>query len=220
MKENLEETVYRYDFKIIVKESDLKASEIKSKLVKIRFHRYNSERDEFDNPIYNFINYSFNRHFKFLGDSKAYLSNYEEKEGSLEITFIVLLITSYGGIRETIDYFTDDLETFFRSSNGLAGHVKYEKKTPQKFKKLSKIYNRDIDELKRNISGLRKLCALLFFILIASCMYMISLNDKIIDSGKILEIVNERIEKNNSEMKLDYIFKSQSEQNKKSKEIK
>ncbi|MEM6817128.1 MAG: hypothetical protein AAF600_22500 [Bacteroidota bacterium] len=60
-----------------------------------------------------FINTAFTKHFKFSGNGKAYLSDYHEKEGSLIIAFTVVIIgtaLNYGGIRETIDYFADDLE--------------------------------------------------------------------------------------------------------------
>ena len=60
-----------------------------------------------------FVNQIFIKHFKFMGNGKAYLSDYREKEGSLIITFTVVVVgtfLNYGGIRETIDYFVDDLE--------------------------------------------------------------------------------------------------------------
>lgn len=60
-----------------------------------------------------FINQIFIKHFKFMGDCKAYISDYQEKEGSLIISFTVVIVGSflnYGGIRETINFFVDDLE--------------------------------------------------------------------------------------------------------------
>lgn len=70
--------------------------------------------DEFyTNAPQRFINTAFTKHFKFSGNGKAYLSDYHEKEGSLIIAFTIVIVgtvLNYGGIRETIDYFADDLE--------------------------------------------------------------------------------------------------------------
>ena len=80
-----------------------------------------NKRDFYGNSSYIFLNYVFNKHFKFLGNCKCYLSNYEEYDGSLIISFTIVImgaITNYGSIRETIDYFVNDLESVYNDVLG------------------------------------------------------------------------------------------------------
>lgn len=62
------------------------------------------------------IQQAFQKHFKFMGDKKAYFTDYREIEGSLIITFSVVIVgafANYGSIRETIDYFADDIQALY-----------------------------------------------------------------------------------------------------------
>lgn len=62
------------------------------------------------------VQQAFQKHFKFLGDKKAYFTDYREIEGSLIITFSVVIVgafANYGSIRETIDYFADDIQALY-----------------------------------------------------------------------------------------------------------
>jgi hypothetical protein len=54
-----------------------------------------------------FTQQAFRKHFSFLTNKKAYFTEYKEIEGSLIITFSVVVVgvfANYGSIRETIDY--------------------------------------------------------------------------------------------------------------------
>jgi hypothetical protein len=78
------------------------------------------QKDEYYfNAIYFFVNDFFQRRFIFSGNTNAYLTDYSENKGSLIISFTVLVvgtITNYGSIRETIDYFAEDIERLFSNS--------------------------------------------------------------------------------------------------------
>lgn len=85
------------------------------------YRRYrNFEKDEYyNNATYFVVNDFFQRRFIFAGNTNAYLTDYSENRGSLIISFTVLVvgtITNYGSIRETIDYFAEDLERLFSNS--------------------------------------------------------------------------------------------------------
>lgn len=63
-----------------------------------------------------FIQQAFRKHFSFLTNKKAYFTEYKEIEGSLIITFSVVIVgvfANYGSIRETIDYFADDMQAMY-----------------------------------------------------------------------------------------------------------
>jgi hypothetical protein len=65
---------------------------------------------------YRFILDNFKTRFRLPGLSQAYLSDYTERNGSLEIEFtavVISLITNYGSIRETADYFAEDIARMF-----------------------------------------------------------------------------------------------------------
>ena len=85
-----------------------------------RFNYANSQEVEGSayalSVTYRFILDNFRTRFKLPGLSQAYLSNYFEREGSYIIGFtavIITLITNYGSIRETADYFAEDIEKLF-----------------------------------------------------------------------------------------------------------
>jgi hypothetical protein len=68
------------------------------------------------NSTYNFTIKIFKRYFE---NKNAYITDYEEVEGSFILTFTILIfgaISNYGSIRETIDYFVNDLEHAFSSN--------------------------------------------------------------------------------------------------------
>ena len=77
------------------------------------------EYEKNDNVIYSVINDRLQKHFSFAGNTKAYLTDYSENRGSLLISFSVLIfgaITNYGSIRDSIDYFAEDIERLFYRS--------------------------------------------------------------------------------------------------------
>lgn len=215
---NSDEEVLRYQYKILIKKNDLKASQIKLEFLRKRFSNdyYNDERLE--NPIYNYISYSFNRHFKFLGNSRAYLSNYREREGSLEISFVILILCGYGGIRETMDYFNEDLEDFFRSDSDLDISIDYEDKSPKSNKRFSKSYKTSLLQLEKQIRKIKRLVYFLMFLILIMGTFLLVGNDKALQDDVIEKMIDKKIEENNSKQKLDYIFKSEVSKN--NKEVK
>lgn len=85
------------------------------------YRRYkNFDKDEyFHNATYFVVNDLFQKRFLFSGNTNAYLTDYSENRGSLLISFTVLVvgaIANYGSIRETIDYFAEDIERLFANS--------------------------------------------------------------------------------------------------------
>lgn len=85
------------------------------------YRRYRDfQKDEYyHNATYFVVNDLFQRRFIFAGNTNAYLTDYSENRGSLIISFTVLVvgtITNYGSIRETIDYFAEDIERLFSNS--------------------------------------------------------------------------------------------------------
>jgi hypothetical protein len=90
-----------------------------------QFKNYDKD-DYYHNEIFYILNDLFQSRFLFSGNTKAYLTDYSETSGSLIISFTVLIvgtITNYGSIRETIDYFAEDIERVFSTSlnNSLRG---------------------------------------------------------------------------------------------------
>lgn len=84
-----------------------------------RRYRDFQEDEYYHNATYFVVNDLFQRRFIFAGNTNAYLTDYSENRGSLLISFTVLVvgaITNYGSIRETIDYFADDIERLFSNS--------------------------------------------------------------------------------------------------------
>jgi hypothetical protein len=82
-----------------------------------RYRRiYKQEKGEYINVLFDILNNLFQNRFLLSGGTKAYLTNYSETSGSLIISFTILIIgtvTNYGSIRETIDYFAEDIEELF-----------------------------------------------------------------------------------------------------------
>ncbi|WP_313266357.1 hypothetical protein [Sphingobacterium sp.] len=65
------------------------------------------------NNTYNFLNWSLARKMSYSGQYRAYIVNYIEQEGSLIISFSIIvigLINNYGSLRSAIDYFLSDIE--------------------------------------------------------------------------------------------------------------
>ena len=83
-----------------------------------RFRNLDKE-EYFNNATYFVLNDLFQKRFLFGGNTYAYLTDYSENKGSLIVSFTVLVvgtITNYGSIRETIDYFAEDIERLFANS--------------------------------------------------------------------------------------------------------
>lgn len=83
-----------------------------------RFREFQKE-EYYQVATYFVLNDLFQRRFTFAGNTKAYLTDYSENRGSLIISFTILIvgaITNYGSIRETIDYFAEDIERLFSNS--------------------------------------------------------------------------------------------------------
>lgn len=204
---NEQENILKYHFTILIKKEGLKANEIKSDLIKNRFLYEPFDKLSFsENLIYDFINNTFKRHFSFLGNSKAYLSNYKEREGSLEISFIIIIICGYGGIRETMDYFYEDLDFFFNSDSQFDVSINYEDKSSKLSQKKSKDNNSFILSLEKQIRTLKILVFILMFFILVFGMYMLTLNDKIIDNDDIENIIDKKLEHNNLKSKIDYLY--------------
>ncbi|MCL2327110.1 MAG: hypothetical protein FWC39_01215 [Bacteroidetes bacterium] len=120
---------FKYSFSIEHKEyhfSKIKDM-LKHSLLKYdkKFEKIQKEYEWNDNIIYDVINDRFQKHFSFLGNVKACLTDYSENRGSLVISFSVLVfgvITNYGSIRSSIDYFGEDIERlFYRSLKNVDG---------------------------------------------------------------------------------------------------
>ncbi|WP_133054018.1 hypothetical protein, partial [Niastella yeongjuensis] len=78
--------------------------------------RFRDSDNSYQNVVYGVINDIFQRRFMLTGNTQAYLTDYSERSGSLLITFSILVvgaISNYGSIRETIDYFSEDIERVF-----------------------------------------------------------------------------------------------------------
>lgn len=222
-----EDLMLQYSFRILIKSKDLKGFQIKRELTeKIPFWEFYYNEKSYENPLYAFINHSFQRHFKFIGNNKAFLADYREREGSLEITFIIILICGYGGIRETVDYFCEDLETFFALYNNFDVSINYEEKK-SKQKRKNSLPNTDVIKFEGQLKTLKILLSFSIFLSIVLGMYALSLNEKIIDSNEVSKIIDkknidsdeiskmidEKIKLNNSEIKLDYLFQSEIREN-------
>jgi len=83
-----------------------------------RFREF--QKEEYSQGVTYFVlNDLFQRRFVFAGNTNAYLTDYSENKGSLIISFTILIVgavTNYGSIRETIDYFAEDVERLFSNS--------------------------------------------------------------------------------------------------------
>jgi hypothetical protein len=83
-----------------------------------RFREFQKE-EYYQGATYFVLNDLFQKRFLFSGNTNAYLTDYSENKGSLIITFTILIVgavTNYGSIRETIDYFAEDVERLFSNS--------------------------------------------------------------------------------------------------------
>lgn len=218
-KEYLEEnSIIEYEFKILIKSSDLKGYQIKSRILQYfsrKFYYPEKDLDNYKNSVHEIVNFLFQRHFKFLGNNKAYLTNYREREGSLEITFAIILICGYGGIRETVDYFSEDLQSLFGLGNDFDISVNYKEKKSKRAK--SSIKGNQIIQLEQQLKTLKIMLAFSFFLSIVLGMYALSLNEKITDLNTISKMIEEKIKSNNSEMKLDYLFRKEIKEESKAK---
>lgn len=89
---------------------------------------YNNEEYRYD--YHSFINFSFKKHMSFLGESKAYIADYREEQGSLVVLFNILIIgiINYGSIRSSIDFFINDIEhiTSFVLNNPTGNRIGYD----------------------------------------------------------------------------------------------
>lgn len=106
----------KYDYYQIRK--DLSRSLVDYSYKYRRFREFQKE-DHNNNEIYFVLNDLFQRRFFFASNINVYLTDYSENRGSLIISFTVLVvgtITNYGSIRDTIDYFAEDVERLFSHS--------------------------------------------------------------------------------------------------------
>lgn len=161
---------------------------IKDKICKSYSRYFNLSHDsykqniEFSNIPFIIINESFDKHFRFLGDGKAYLSNYSEKEGSFVMEFTVLILKSaiaYGGIRETIDYFADDLKNLFSNflPIGFDTKVNFNEKIRIKKIKNKKTINNYFQKTQKQILLNRILIGFIFFLIIIEAIYLTENHD-------------------------------------------
>lgn len=163
----------------------------------------------------------FRRRFLSSENINAYLVDYSEEQGSLVISFTILVfgaLSNYGSIRETIDYFADDLEKLFDNSlnnNSNGGYYVNSKVVDQNNKSLlfqqgqisrtrkNKFDGRDYNILATKIKINRILIGIVFFFFILSSAtnYLLveNPNDKDMEDARTIllikdEIRNQRIE--------------------------
>lgn len=183
-----EQIIFEFDFRITIKSSEKDDFYyIKNKVSQIHYSFYFKNSDslliesEFSNIPYLILKSQFDKHFRFLG-GKAYLSNYVEEQGSFVMQFTILIVQSalaYGGIRETIDYFVDDLEMFFK------GSLSNDFKTKVTYKEKRKVRKRDrgtfqeldstIRNIERNLFINRIIIGVTLFFLIIGITYILNI---------------------------------------------
>lgn len=187
--------IYEFQFTIRVQKINEKKdyySSIKESLKKaFRDHPIltysNFERGEYEdqNMVYLILKSSFDKHFMFSGNNRAYLTNYSEQEGSLIINFSILILTTvlnYGGIRESIDYYVKDLKFLFGSAerNGVVTDITY--------REINKHYNetpetppillQEIEKIKKSIAINRALSIIILVIISSSTLYLMEKLDE------------------------------------------
>jgi len=90
-----------------------------------RLRRYNNDKRniefERENAIEQFIKTTIANSIGFRADSKIYIIDYKEREGSFIIDFSVLIVSSfiaYGSIRQSLDYFMKEVSEYFERTLG------------------------------------------------------------------------------------------------------
>lgn len=221
-----EQIISEFDFTIKIK-SDEKNDffYIKREISRIDYRFFSPRQKsfqkeiEFSNIPYLLLKYSFDKHFRFLGENKAYLTNYSEKEGSFIMDFTVLIIQSaiaYGGIRETIDYFVDDLEFMFSRNlpNDFKTKVNYKERRKLKKSEINKNakFNSILQQTERKVFINRIIIGITLFFVIFGITYHIGnnndaefvtkselessiekVNNRPLDNAKIEVYINEKV---------------------------
>jgi hypothetical protein len=123
-----------YQFKFTIRISHLENSDyaikthLERRMLENPLSRETYLQQSNDNIVYRVLSNMTKRNFSFIGNTNAFFADYEERSGSLIILFNVILITTltnYGSIRETIDYFSKDIEALFEwTLNSSAYNVK------------------------------------------------------------------------------------------------
>lgn len=173
-----------------------------------RFREFQKE-EYYQSATYFVLNDLFQKRFIFAGNTNAYLTDYSENRGSLVISFTVLIvgaITNYGSIRETIDYFAEDVERLFTNSldNWTTGYsVTSNIQEQNNHNNFSQGQPRQLDTNQYNsllakIKVDRVLIGLVFFVLILSLLqnYLASSDNtkqSDIDETRVKNIIRDEI---------------------------
>ncbi len=147
------------------------------------YRRYRDFQKEeyYQGATYFVLNDLFQRRFIFAGNTNAYLTNYSENKGSLIISFTVLIvgaISNYGSIRETIDYFAEDIERIFSNAlnNRNEGYIvtsSIQDQNNQNLLLIQQSKQLDINQYNSLLSKIkvdRVLIGIVFFVLILSLL--------------------------------------------------
>lgn len=139
------------------------------------------KEEYYQGVTYYVLNDLFQKRFIFSGNTNAYLTDYSEKKGSLIITFTILIfgaVTNYGSIRETIDYFAEDVERLFSNSldNWTTGYTvtsSIQEQNNHNFYSQTQPRQLDINQYNSLLAKIkvdRILIGIIFFVLILSLL--------------------------------------------------
>ena len=210
-----------FNIQIKIENPKINNIEIKRNLNKslnllIQKSNQNLNVEEIDANIYLFIKQSVEKHFLFFGNTKVFLTNFEERGGSLLIFFTLLIIgsvTNYGHIRHSIDYFIHDIDFVFTdvlsreysiSSNYHEGDQNYRITNDSANEEIIDILNKT----KRENIYTRILAGIALFLIIALILLFVEQKDEKINKSDIQILINEELQKSRLENKINLIIES------------
>ncbi len=209
----------RTDFRIVigkVKGDHREIKQVTSDSIK-KLYPIFSDFDDSTNVIYELLKSHSKRHFLFSGVKEVYIANYEERQGTLELLFTLIIFTvaNYGSIRESIDYFSNDLEyifnTIYPNNSRVFHNYQFEDSDDNQQNQFKSILN----ELRERVFRIERnnrftqifIGALGFIFLLTVSFYFSIRNDSpVIDKFEFNKLIEDSINNKIRDKKIDYLL--------------
>jgi len=170
--------------------------------------------DEFGEQ-YGFIATLVSQRLKLFQDSKVYLVNLREKEGSYLLNFVLIIISgigNYGDFRDGLDRLKEDIINIFSNKLGVEYIVNVDytvtEITEKEKKRTSNLFNLDIDRIVNDKRVWIAATAFMFFLLVLSKIETPKEEVKptVLDESRIEQMLNKKLDDYVKNRKMDMIL--------------
>lgn len=218
---NVTPKVTEVEFSIRISHPQRNFSQIKAELTQTAssWLRSDEQRAELSSIFLTMLN----RRYRLRQGEKVYLANYRESNGSLLISFSVLIIgfiSNYGGLQDSIERFAADVDHFFDYMGpDYEVIIEHTRITPfqddtngvivrdDNFRNLEDRYS--LSDLSKQVKTVRTLVVIMALLLLAvgtALTGFLTSQGEALKADNVKTIIRDEIERNTEKSKLDLIY--------------